>query len=229
MDLSLSQAFKAPKLMGKVFKILTDSHQKVQESRLNEFLALVDLRYDSMSQSDQEKLEESIDSYSGRELLAKYAEAIIKADSRIGRMALALIYCDDPEFSFMDSEKIVLVKAIKELDDSLLQFFLIACELDKQVEKLPYPRASFGNKTADILKQYNWDQETVFVYVNELIRLRLLVPDPKTSATVASDVETHWAVWFGITDRSLKMSRLFLKAKELLGEPKYKDALTLEN
>jgi len=97
MELSLSQALKAPKLMGKVFKILTDSHQKVQESRLNEFLALVDLRYDSMSQSNQDKLVESIDSYPGRELLAKYAEAIIKTDSRIGRMALALIYCDRSE------------------------------------------------------------------------------------------------------------------------------------
>ena len=40
-----------------------------------------------------------------------------------------------------------------------------------------------------------WDEEAIFVYVNDLIKLRLFLPDPLTLSTAAGNGD-GWAVWF---------------------------------
>lgn len=123
-------------------------------------------------------------------------------------MALALLYCNDPDFTFDKSEINVLVKAIKELDEPLLDFFLMSCKQEKNNNNCPYPISEIAYNMP-IVQHMKLDVETVYVYVNELIRLRLLLPDASTSW---QGDPKNWTVFFGVTEQSDKMVRFFEKA-----------------
>jgi hypothetical protein len=203
------------KLAVSTFDKLMKAYQSQQENRVKEFLNFVDLRYDYMNIEDKVKLNEYISSQAGEEVLASFAQSVTKTSSRRVSMAIALIYCKDSEFDFNKSETLTFLSAMKEVNDDLLDFFLLTCKLDRKTEQLPYPRAGIHNRNNQCFTDKGWDEEAIFVYVNDLVRLRLLLPDPQTAATFASSGE-GWAVWFGISNRSLKMASLLRKAETLL-------------
>ncbi|PKG59075.1 hypothetical protein [Shewanella sp. GutDb-MelDb] len=214
MELTLKNPTK---LATSTFKILLKAHRASQENRLEEFLKYVELRYEYISIAEQSKLNEYIHSHVGQEVLAKFADSILHTSSRRVRMAIALIYCQDSDFDFEKSEKITFISAMKEMNDDLLDFFLLASELETQKENIPYPRAGIHHNNHGVFKGHGWDEEAIFVYINDLVRLRLLLPDPKSFSSVAGNNE-GWAVWFGITNRTLKMAALLRKAESLLVE-----------
>lgn len=214
MELGTSQMTSLAK---STYSLLQKAYQARQEHRLKEFLHCIDLRYETMTTEDQEKLNERINSAEGEALLAEYADTITKTSSSRARMAIALLYCEDPELSFDKSEKITFISAMNGMNDDLMDFFLMAMKLDVKKEGLPYPRSGIHHQNADIFFENEWDEEAIFVYINDLIRTRLLLPDPRTFSAVAGDGQ-GWAVWFGVTERSRKFSALISKAEALLLE-----------
>lgn len=214
MELTSSTVIKLTKNTYSVFsKIYEDRRQ----AKIREFLDFVDLRYEAMTIENQERLNEHINSDFGQEILSSYIDSIIKTSSKRARMAIALLFCKDMDFKVSEVEIRSFVSAMQGMTDNLLDFFLAAVELETQTELLPYPRAGIHNLNFSKFKEMGWDEEAIFINVNELIGLRLLLPDPKTSsgASFASDSE-GWAIWFGVTRTSLKMVNLVRKAELLI-------------
>ena len=204
-------------IVRSTYNLLLDAYKSRQVKRTEEFLRFVDLRYESMATDDQARLNEYINSEVGKEILADFADSITQTSSRRVRMATALLYCQDFELDFSKSEKITFVSAIKDLNDDMVDFFLKTCQLECQTVDLPYPRAGIHHNNHRLFHECGWDEEATFVYVNDLIRLRLLLPDPK-SFSVAAGNSRGWAVWFGVTNRSLRIASLLNKAESLLIE-----------
>tara|TARA_B100000700_G_C15003727_1_gene837536 strand:+ start:149 stop:664 length:516 start_codon:yes stop_codon:yes gene_type:complete len=170
-----------------------------------------------MTTEDKTELNRKINTEDGQELLAEYADTITKTSSNRARMAIALLYCDDTEFSFDESEKITFISAMNGINDDFIDFFIKVTELPVQEKNSPYPRAAIHNQTINNFGGGKWDEEAVFVYTNDLIRARLLLPDPKAHGTVSGDGK-GWAVWFGVTNRSKKFAAILRKAGSLLNE-----------
>lgn len=209
------------KTIIKLTKNTYDAFSKIYEDRrqakIKEFLAFIDLRYESMKPDAQVKLNEHINSEFGQEILSNYIDSIIKTSSKRARMAIALLFCKDTEFKVNEVEIRSFVSAMHGMTDDLLNFFLECSKLETKVEGLPYPRAGIHNLNFDRFAVNGWDEEAVFINVNELIGLRLLLPDPKAFGAVAGNSD-GWAIWFGITRTSLKMVSLILKAEALMSE-----------
>jgi hypothetical protein len=152
-----------------------------------------------MSIEDQSKLNEHINSNFGQEILSNYIDSIVKTSSKRARMAIALLFCKDTEFKGNKVEIRSLVSAMHSMTDDLLYFFLLCSKLETQKDSLFYTRAGVHNQNFSLFNKRGWDEEAIFINVNELIGLRLLLPDPKTYGTVAGNFD-GWAIWFGITN-----------------------------
>lgn len=199
------------------YDVLRAAYEARQRKRLEDFLECIDLRHEVMSVEDQQELNKKINSKEGQELLAEYADTITKTSSQRAAMAIALLYCQDSDFPFEESEQVTFVSAMSGLSDDFIDFFIKATELPLQEGDTPYPRAGIHNQNLADFSKGRWDEEAVFVYVNALTRVRLLLPDPKTYGAVAGS-DKGWAVWFGVTNRSKKYAALLRKAEYLLQE-----------
>ena len=213
MDLSPKLATSITK---SVFNTLREAYKNRQEKRLVEFLECIDLRYDLMSIEDQVKLNEYIESDIGQDLLASYATTITQTSSRGVRMAMALLYCQDSEFDFDDSEKSLFATAMNGITDDIISFFIHTTKLEAQIENLPYPRAGIHNNNFHEFSEVGWDEESIFVYVNDLMGRWLLLPDPASYSGGGMGGGDGWAIWFGVTEKSKKIAHLLIKAEALL-------------
>lgn len=210
----------AIKLAQNTHSVFSKIYEERRKARIKEFLNFVDLRYETMTIENKERLSEHINSEFGQDILSSYIDSIIKTSSKRARMAIALLFCKDMDFSVSEVEVRSFVSAMQGMTDNLLDFFLATVDLETQTELLPYPRAGIHNLNFGKFKEMGWDEEAVFINVYELIGLRLLLPDPKkhSGARFGSSVE-GWAIWFGITQTSLKMVKLVRKAELLIHKP----------
>lgn len=199
----------------KLFSTVKDARNYFQEQRVIKFFNYVELRYEHIGKDGCDELNKYVNSSEGKSILTKFSDSILETSSERGSMALAFVFCDDPDFSFSRSEKEVIVSAIKNLDDDMIDFFVKSSKLKTNTDYSPYPITGITSVDFDTFKKDEWDSESVFVYVNELIRLRLLLPDPVTSRSAFND-GNGWGIWFGVTERSRKMASLFEKAELFL-------------
>ncbi|ENP0827545.1 hypothetical protein ACCI36_004777 [Vibrio parahaemolyticus] len=210
MEISAKNALS----IGKgIYDLLSCSYQNRQRKRVETFMKCVELRYSHMSLADQTVLNEYITSDTGQNILAEFADSITQTSSKTVQMALALLYCKDTEHEFSDSERRVFISAMIGMTDDLLNFFLEVTTLELQAT-IPYRRAGIHSDNIEKFSQQGWNEEVVYVYINDLIRTHLLLPNPVTSFGWHNP--DKWGLWFGITTRTLKMARLLKKAKVLV-------------
>ncbi|EKO3833928.1 hypothetical protein NTH52_004947 [Vibrio harveyi] len=209
MEISAKSALSTGK---GIYDLLSYSYQSRQRKRVETFMKCVELRYNHMSPADQTVLNEYIASDIGQDILAEFADSITQTSSKTVQMALALLYCKDTEHEFSDSERRVFVSAMIGMTDDLLNFFLEVTSLELQAA-VPYRRAGIHSDNVEKFSQHGWDEEAVYVYINDLIRTHILLPDPVTSFGYHDP--DKWGLWFGITTRTLRMARLLEKAKVL--------------
>jgi hypothetical protein len=198
-----------------VFGTLKDAYQYRQQLRVEDFLKSINVCYETMTLESQSELNEHIESEIGQEVLAEFADAILHTSSRKVRMAVALLYCKDPEFQFTSVDLHIFLGAMDGITEDLIDFFLMATKLECQSEHIPYPRSAIHNKNCHAFFEKGWEEETIFVYVHDLIRRRLLLPDSDNNQATAASGE-GWAVWFGITSKTRKLVSLLEKAEGLL-------------
>ncbi|MGI9950648.1 hypothetical protein [Vibrio hyugaensis] len=196
-----------------IYDVLCCSYQSRQRKRVETFMKYVELRYSHMTPDDQKVLNQYINSDIGQDILAEFADSITQTSSKTVQMALALLYCKDTEHDFSDSERKVFVSAMIGMTDDLTNFFLEVTRLKVQ-PSVPYKRAGIHSDNVEHFLQHGWDEEAVFVYINDLIRTHLLLPDPVTSFGYHDP--DKWGLWFGVTARTLKMAGLLSKAKALV-------------
>ncbi len=201
--------------IAKTANFLAESYQKRQKKRVEMFFKCIELRYSDADPEEIKKLNEYIESDVGQELLASFADSITQTSCPRVHMSLAMLMCDDPDFKFSENERYTFVCAMVGATDELIDFFLDVSNLSRDTSNPLYPRGCISSANCEKFKKNRWDEEAIFVYVNDLIRLRLLLPDPSTTATIHGS-NNDWALWFGITDRTIRMANLIRKAEELL-------------
>ena len=206
---------QAVKLAGKTYDIMVEAYQNRQKKRVDKFFRFVELSYANLKIGDAEQLNEYVKSEEGQDILASFADTITQTSCERAQMALALLYCKDKDFSFDKNETYTFTTAMIGMNDDLLDFFLEVCQLERERGKYVYPRAGIHSDNSKIFIDKGWSEEVIFVYLNDLTRLRLILPDPLTYATLMGEND-GWANWFGLTDRSLRISALIRKADHLL-------------
>ncbi|MFL0868460.1 hypothetical protein [Vibrio parahaemolyticus] len=190
MDLTTSQSITTGKA---IFEFMCDSYQKRQKRRVETFLKYVNLRYEDASPENVEQLNGYIKSEEGQEVLASFADSITQTSCKRVHMSLAILFCKDPDHDFSENETYTFVSAMIGMNNALLDFFLEVCNLPRDVNVSPYPRSCIGHQDAGAFAKKGWDEEAIFVYINDLIRLRLILPDPSTHGVVFGNNE-GWAL-----------------------------------
>ena len=99
-------------------------YKAYREQRIFNFLKYTNFTIDRISVNDCNKIRKLISSNEGKILLSKYLEEAIAVDSEVARMALAILFSDDPDFIFESHIKNIIFIAIKELDDRAINFYI---------------------------------------------------------------------------------------------------------
>ncbi|MBH0065477.1 hypothetical protein [Psychrobacter sp. SZ93C1] len=218
MELSTQAVQSMSKVALKTFNHLQTAHMKRQKKRLGEFVQCIETRYEVMSCEDKQKLNKFIESEEGESLLADYADSILKVSSNRVMMAMALLFCKGTDLS--DVEESNFIKASKNLDDDLINFYMLAHKR-KSIERdnIPYSRCTVSSVDCEDFTSKGWDKETIAVYVYELIRMRLLLPDPSSHGSYAG-ADNSWSIHYGISTRTQKIVNLLVKSQALLTDSK---------
>jgi hypothetical protein len=197
----------------KIFSVLKNAYQSRQQERVDSFFKCVETRYEYMELDEKDELNKSINSIEGQDILAGYVDAITQTSSDRVRMAIALLYCKDGDFKFSESEQRIFINGVIGITDHMVDFFI---ESTKQLElsgNYPYARHEIHQMSLPEFGVPDVDAEAVYAYVHDLIRRRLLLPDPDISSFADSK---GWFVTFGTSEKSKKMARLLEKSGELL-------------
>lgn len=195
--------------------LLKETYKTRQNARVESFFQCVELRYEFMTDEDKANFDKLVYSDIGTEILASYADAITQTSSDRVRMAVALLYCKDSDFHFSIPEELAFISGTLGITDHMIDFYLVAVSQDKTTSNYPYETSTISAKKLDELSIPDMDGEIACLYVNELIRRGLLLPEPKADSTVLFQNDS-WGVSFGTSKRIIKMSRLLLKASELI-------------
>lgn len=197
----------------KAFDAIKDAYQSRQQERVSSFFKCVETRYEYMDEEQRAKLNESINSTEGQEVLAQYADAITQTSSDRVRMAIALLYCKDCDFNFSEFDQRIFINGVIGITDHVIDFFIESIKRPQIAGNYPYERHSIEQSSLPEFKVENVDAEIVYSYINELIRRRLLLPDPV--AGLLGD-DNGWFITFGSSKKTKEMARLLEKSGELL-------------
>ena len=200
-----------------IYRKLAAAYNLRQQKSVEEFIKFIDLRYSSLTPKNQKILNDYIKSAEGQNSLANYAESITRISCSRARMAVAMLYCKDSDFIITAAEEKTLLNALVGMDDDLLDFFLLAVHLPEgsNNNEYPYSRVLINEQKLhqfDVIRK--WEAEDVFVYIHELIRIRLLLPDPEAGGGFSS--AGAWHICYGVSNRSKKMASLINKADTLI-------------
>ncbi|WP_075498372.1 hypothetical protein [Moritella viscosa] len=196
-----------------VFNVLKSAYQTRQQERVNSFFRCVDTRYAHMTEDEQLKLNQTINSEDGRNVLANYVDAITQTSSDRVRMAIALLYCNDADLSFSDIDQRVFINGVIGITDHMVDFYLVAINQKIISGNYPYNRHVIHQYDLPSFPMNDIDGEVVYAYTNDLVRRRLLLPDPAVG--ILAD-ESGWFVGFGSSRKSKQMALLLNKANEYL-------------
>jgi hypothetical protein len=196
-----------------IFSSLKSAYQARQTKRVESFFHCVELRYDYMNESERIELNEKLNSDEGESILASYVDAITQTSCDRVRMAVAMLYCNDPDFLFTTAEQRLFINSVVGITDRLVDFFLMASTIKAIPGNYPYSRHLISKEQLPYLSIENLDGEEIYSYINELIRRGLLLPEPATGV-LGSD--NSWAVGFGTSARTQRFASLLRKAGQLL-------------
>ncbi|WP_415887504.1 hypothetical protein ACMXYO_05380 [Neptuniibacter sp. QD37_6] len=224
LDLDISGERKLATAAVGILDKVAEAYRARQKARAEEFFKFVDLRYENMSVSEQAEFNGYVESEAGQDVLVDYVDGILRTSCKRARMAIALLYCQDYEFNFNHVEIRSFISSMQSINDDLLNFFMMASALStkeggvgvsESTERYPYPRAKIDSGNRKTFHDKGWDTEAIFINTNELITLRLLLPDPAINPVMGGD-GSYWYVGFGVTNTSQKIASLIRKAESLI-------------
>ena len=115
---------KAGKSAVVVGNVLKSAYEASRKRKRDTFFNNVDVRYELLSIDDQKKLLSYINTEEGQNLVFDYVNAVINTPSKTVNMALALLYCNDPDFNFTDDDKRDIVFSLTGISDCIIDIFI---------------------------------------------------------------------------------------------------------
>jgi len=162
----------------------------VKCKRLERFLRTLSKAGENFDAKKRQKFKKVIESEKGIEILADYADTVLRTSSKIGISALALLYSDFESERYSEAFKAKACLALHGISDDLIAVFLAVASLP-EIEPPetgfkfcrndgPYPVYFLERELEAELRRVEskvYDYENLIASVNELIRRGLLLPD----------------------------------------------------
>ena len=186
-----------------------------RKRRIMVFLKSIDVASNSLQQEDKKKFEKYLNSNTGREILAEYSDSVLRTSSNTAIAALGILYADVNNDIYTDDLKRIACRAFEGATDGLLDSFVLLCDLETKPEDGPYPLCHLRKEDFEAeqkLQETIGTAEDVFALINELIRRGMLLPDYVPSRISSK----QWFINYGVTDISIKLKDLIMKAKTYL-------------
>lgn len=183
--------------------------------RISLFLKSIDFASHSLPQKDKAKFEKYISGEVGRELLAEYSDSVLSTSSKIAIAALGILYADVNNDIYTDDFKRIACRSLQGVTDGLMEAFILLCELEFKSETGPYPLCAIDEDELEsntALKERIETAEDAFACIGELIRRGMFLPDHIPSRVAGN----KWFINFGVTEISLEIKKLLLKAKTFI-------------
>jgi hypothetical protein len=186
----------------------------MRTTRIKRFLHSLASAAEELNEKQRKKLSDIISSDAGAELLAEYADSVVRTSSQTAIAGLALLYADVNEERYSRDFKASACLSLQGISENLIEIFLQlsrAPEVATPIEGV-YPVVICNQALVDNLPELGKllaKPEQRIAYVNELIRRGFFLPDYATRYG-GSEVVCH----FGISDTTLKFQELLLRAKQ---------------
>lgn len=171
-----------------------------------------------MTVDEKEKFTKYISSEIGQKIVSDYAIAVTLTPSKVVNAALALLYSQDPDFSFSQSELERFVAAVSGLTDRKINFLLKIQNLSPSAKESVFPLYVVTQDNFDELKTFI-DLDELFIYVSDFQSRGILLPDIdlQEGFGFADKFEgVQWSVSFCLSSTQVRYMALLRKAKELV-------------
>lgn len=236
-DLFLARWFDSPtKAIDGFRKIL----EAVRRRRIYWLIQSMGLDNKNPSEKYKEEFLNFIENERGQEQLEEFIDASLKTSSKTGIVAMGLLFSDLEHGNYDEDFRRLSCKALQGITEDLINSFLPLCKLEpvgangmtwmadtttaKATESVepdsPYKVVQLNASIIDknqTLKDAVKSSEDAFASINELIRRGMFLPDHATSRIGSNK---GWSLYFGVTDFSLMLQDLLLKAKNISGQLK---------
>jgi hypothetical protein len=204
--------------LAPVAKYVLAAYRWARHRRIRAFIGALDAGTKRLSEEGQARFQEYLESKQGLELLADYAEAVMRSTSRVVTAALAVLYSDPDHFRFPSKFKAAAIPALEGLSDKAVDAFLLLAAERVRLPSVPgdaYPVHALRNSVvADSNALIAWSSDGLqwVSTLNDLIRRGLLAPDSSAGMRLGDD-EQSWCVYFGFSDSSDLFAELLSTAQ----------------
>ncbi|EIJ2230975.1 hypothetical protein LIA63_004565 [Vibrio parahaemolyticus] len=203
---------------SEILVAIGEAFQQGQFYRTRTFFQTVETRYEVMTPAEKEKFKEHISSKCGQKIISDFAIAVSSTPSVIVNASLALLYSQDPDFSFSPSELERFVAAVSGLTDRKVDFLLQVQLLSPSPKESLYPVYVVNQDNFDALRSVI-DVDELFIYVSDFQSrgLVLMDVDQQKSFGFGRKFEgVKWSTNFCLSDTQVRYIALLRKAKELV-------------
>jgi len=197
-------------------KTVLDIFKWAKKKRIVVFLKSLSSATGEFDEKSRERFNNIISSEEGAELLSEYVDSVLKTSSITANAALAVLYADCDNKMFSKEFKTVACYGLSGITDELIELFLALFtlhDLPTSKEEGPYPIHFLRKDVIDKLRTVGvkaMEDSTYIVYIEDLIRRRLLYPD-YIQGRIAGE---GFSIPFGVGSGSMEYNKLLRKAKQ---------------
>ena len=204
-------------------KYVVGAYRWYRGFRARQFLRSLSGATQTFTGKQREKFEQVIKSDIGSELLADYAEKVLRTSSRTAIAALAMLYADVDDVTFSPEFKRATMIALEGISEDLIDAFVELSQVDEfipdeNLPNVPYPVAVANDKLIATLSseaQKLLEPPVLrIMIISDLIRRGLLMPDFGSARLSDGGV----GLTFGIAEQTGNLRDVIIQARQLLGE-----------
>ena len=204
------------------FKHVVSALQWARRKRIKTFLYGLDGAKSELSEADRARFEAFINSDAGRELLAEYADAAVRARSETAIAAFALLYSDPTDSLFDRDFKASAALALDGISERVIDAFIVLMSereaLPKTPDRGPYPvfvlRDTPGTMP-DALCRWSTRGNEWLAAIHDLVAREILRPDASAGMRLGDENQT-WCCYFGVDRTSEAFAALLMQARRYL-------------
>lgn len=201
------------------------AYQWVKGLRMKRFLKSLGKAAEYLTESERKRLDQIISSKKGSELLAEYADSVLRTSSKTAITALALLYADLDDERYSPDFKRRASISLDGISDHQVDFYLellVAHDRLDDNQKSGSDRAYSLSNISEIeqhhpeIDRLEDSYEGKIALINDLTRRGMLLPKYGLRLPVLSGDEDERSPMFefGIPQWSYKLADLLHKAKE---------------
>ena len=184
------------------------AYRLARTRRIRAFILRLDAVTQEMSEADRRLLTDYVKSETGFQLLADYAEAVVRATSQTAIHALAILYSDAEDQAFTASFKAKAARAVDGIREPIIDAFLTIMRSRESLSTAPtngpgqvYSLRDTDPSTPTLPAELADDGETWVPSIAELVHRGLIAPDP-TEGRRLGDSNEEWSCIFSVTSDS---------------------------